>query len=131
MEADKVQDSQKLLQWMARKPDEVLEALDPAERRSVLAELHALADQAARVQSEEDLSRLSDAVHRIFARMPALLQEIDAAEPQSQPTRRKITFDYDEAAYRKSRYAQERAAQIRNSVVECRLRLERALRESS
>ena len=145
MEADEVQSSRKLLERMARKPEEVLEALDPLERRSVLSELGVLADQAASVQSEEDLSRLSDAVHRLSARIPSLSQqEIGVAEPPRQPVRRKITFEYDEKAYRigshrdvkeddearKRVYAMEHAAQIRNYVVECRLRLEKALQQN-
>jgi hypothetical protein len=145
VEADEVQSSRKLLERMARRPEEVLEALDPLERRSLLSELDVLADQAASVQSEEDLSRLSDAIHRLFARIPALSQqEVGVAEPPRQRVRRKITVDYDEKAYRidsyrdtkeddevrRRIYAMQHAAQIRNFVVESRLRLEKALQQN-
>ena len=50
---------------------------------------------------------------------------------REQPKVRKVTAAYDDAAYRERRYAQEWAAQLRNHVVECRLKLERVLQETT
>jgi hypothetical protein len=132
---ESVQASMTLLERMAEEPRAVLETLNPTEQERVITELGVLAERAAGVQAEADLLYVADAVHRMVEETPALgvllLPDevpVDAAQEQ-QPTTRKITATYDEAAYRKSRHAQERAAQIRNRVVECRQRLERALRE--
>ena len=118
---DSVRASMTLLEHMSEEPRTVLEALNPTEQERVITELGVLAEQA-------------DSVHRLVEEIPALgvlllpdEMRVNAAQEQG-PRTRKITKTYDERAYRKSRHAQERAAQIRNRVVECRQRLEKALR---
>ena len=123
-----------LLEQMSEEPGTVLEALNPTEQERVMTELGVLAERAAGVQAEADLLFVADSVHRLVEEIPALgvlllpdEMRVDAAQEQ-RPRTRKVTVNYDQAAYRKSRHAQERAAQIRNRVVECRQRLEKALR---
>ncbi len=133
---DAVRDSMALLErMMAQKPETVLGALEPAEREKVIAELRVLANQAAGVQAKMDLLYVTSAVHRLVRGTPGLAslllpQEARLTVAPEQPKRRKVTADYDERVYRKSQYAQDRAAEIRNHVVTCRERLERALREA-
>ena len=131
---DSVRASMTLLEHMSEEPRTVLEALNPTEQERVITELGVLAEQAAGVQAEADLLYVADSVHRLVEEIPALgvlllpdEMRVNAAQEQG-PRTRKITKTYDERAYRKSRHAQERAAQIRNRVVECRQRLEKALR---
>ena len=128
-----VRESMAMLERMSEAPETVLEALDPAHRDRVITRLGVLADRAAGVQAEADLMYVAGAVRRLVEETPALAAWLMPGETgeaaQAGPRRRKITFGYDQAAYRKSRYAQEQAAQIRNHVVECRARLESALQE--
>lgn len=127
--------SMMLLEHMSEDPRAVLEALTPTEQQRVMTELGVLAERAAGVQAEADLLYVADAVQRLLEEIPALgvlllpdEMRVNAAQEQ-RPRTRKITATYDQTAYRKSRHAQERAAQIRNRVIECRQRLEKALRE--
>lgn len=134
--SEMVRDSQALLEQMSAEPEAVLEALDPAERSRVLKELRVLAEQTSEVEAEADLLYVADEVHRFVEETPALAtlllpSDMRVTAAQERPKTRKITADLDEKLYRKSRYAQEQAVQIRNRVVECRARLERALRDRS
>ncbi len=128
-----VRDSQVLLEQMTEEPEAVLEALQPAERTEVVAELHTLSERAARVQTEAELMEVADAVHRLVEETPALAalllpREIGATRVPKRRKTRKITVDNHKAAYSKDLHAQEHAARIRNRVVECRGQLEQALR---
>jgi len=101
-----------------------------------MGKLRALADRCAEVEDKEALRHATDAVHRLVGETPALgalllPRETSVTLPRERPTTRKVTFEYDQKAYRKSRYAQDRGAQIRNHVVVCRQKLESALQEYS
>jgi hypothetical protein len=132
--AETVRDSEVLLEQMTEKPEAVLEALDPEDGVRVMSNLHVLTSEAAKVRSEADLLYVANRLRRLVEGMPALaalflLSDPHATEARKRSKRRKITKAYYEAAQQESRHAQERAAQIRNHVVECRQNLGRALQE--
>ena len=129
-----VQRSVGLLQRMSDNPNEVVDVLDTAEREKVVKELGVLAERSAGVEDEADLLSVTDTLHRLLGETPALArlllaQNDEVTSPQKRPTTRRISFDYDREAYRKSTYAQRHAAQIHNYVVRCREALEQALLE--
>lgn len=127
-----VQSSIGLLQRMSEDPKVVLAALNPAERERVITKLGALADQSAGVVAEADLQDVINELYRLVEDTrdlnELLLSQGRRAKPaKKRPTTRKITFGYDKRAYDRPSYAQERAAQIRNYVVQCHERLVNAL----
>lgn len=127
-----MRNSQALLEQISGQPEAVLAALDPGERVRVVDELSALAERASGVQAEADLLYVAEAVHGLIEETPALAALLLPTETETRVDRgrlktRKLTRDYDDAAYRKSPRAQRQAAQIRNRVVECRQNLTRAL----
>lgn len=68
----RVEQSQTLLERMAREPEKVLEALEPAECREVTEELRMLSDRASTVRSGSELLELAIAVIRFVKQRPAL-----------------------------------------------------------
>jgi hypothetical protein len=123
-----------LLEKMAAKPHAVLDVLTLSDQEKIMDQLRVLTEEASGVEAEADLAYVIDKVHLLVAETPALAalllaQEVRMPVTQDQATTRKVTRKRDLEAYRKSRHAQERAAQIRNHVVECRRRLEQALLE--
>jgi hypothetical protein len=126
-----VSDSLILLEQMAENPEEVVEALAPAERESIVDILRALEGQSAGVRDEAELLALADAVNRLVEETPALAalllpEEMDVGAVQEE---RKITLEDYGADAPESQYVQEYAPQIRNHIVECRQELERQLHE--
>lgn len=131
--AETAQESEMLLEKMLKEPEAVLETLDPADRDKVVADLYELADRSEKVQSEADLMAVANKIWRLIESTPGLdtfLLEFSERPKSTASKRRKITAAYHERSRRESQYAQERAAQIRNRIIECRQNLERALQET-
>jgi hypothetical protein len=102
-----VRNSQALLEQISGQPEAVLAALDPGERVRVVDELSALAERASGVQAEADLLYVAEAVHGLIEETPALAALLLPTETETRVNRgrlktRKLTRDYDDAAYRKS-----------------------------
>ena len=132
--AETVQDSEVLLKHLTEEPEVVVEALTLEERARVVSDLHVLADKAAEVRSEADLLYVANAVWLLVKETPTLAalllpQDAYATETRNRRKRRKVSRAHHEAVQRESRHAQERAAQIRNHIVESHQKLVQALRE--
>jgi len=128
-----VEDARILLEQMSESPDTVLTSLDQAEQSTVIAALAGLADRAAAVQTEAELLTVAEAMHRLVEDTPALRalllpseEEVAAARAQ-----RTITLADHRATTNTNAHVHAHAAQIRNTMVECRQRLEQALREQT
>jgi hypothetical protein len=152
-----VRDGIRLLEQIARNPEDVVEALAPAEGKRTVEKLCVLEEQSAGVQNEAELLALADAVNRLIEETPALaalllpdemdvgtaqevrkitLEDYAADAPESPYVQgysaqevRKITLESYGTGAPESRYVQEYVPQIRNHIVECRKELERQLRE--
>jgi hypothetical protein len=99
----------------------------------VVSHLHVISGKTVEVRSEADLLYVANTVWRLVKETPALSalllpQDAYATEARNRRKRRKVSRADHEAAQRESRYAQERAAQIRNHIVECHQKLAQALR---
>src|SRR5829696_4654684 len=133
--AETVRQSEAVLKRMTEDSEVILMSLNPEERVRVVSVLDALDREAAGVRSEADLLYVANTVRRLVERTPPLAtlllpQDSYAMGTRDPRIRRKVTRAQHEAAQRESPYAQKRAAQIRNHVVECRQSLERALQET-
>lgn len=134
--AERVRESQMLLEQITWDPKVVLWSLSRKELERLVKELGVLDDKAASVRTEADLLAVTDAIDRLARKIPTPVRPLPPREtgvtevPKRRRTR-KITVTDHEAAYRKSLYAQEYAAHIRNRVVECRQELEQTLQEIS
>lgn len=122
-----------LLEQMSEDPNEILQVLEEAEQLAMMKELDVLAARAATVQSSADLLQLVDAIHRLVEDRPGLKALLlpdgtDVAEEQSQRT---VTMGDQQATMELNAYAQQRAPQIHNTVIECRAQLEAALQKTS
>lgn len=121
-----VRNSELLLKQLAEEPETVLKALSTAERTGVVSILQDLSIEAAEARSEADLLYVANRVRRLVEKTPALAAQLSL--PNLYPTRRRgVSASNHQAEQRESRYAQERAAQIRNHIVECQQRLSQAL----
>jgi hypothetical protein len=121
-----VRGAEALLEQIVEEPDEVLVALDQAGRDRVLEQRGALADQAARVRDDADLLELADAIHRLAEETPALrslLLEEAGLDLGAERAQREVTLADHRATGRQSVYSQQRAAQLQNSVIQCRAQL--------
>jgi len=119
-----------LLSQMSEYPNEVLKELNKVEQGEVVKALETLGEQAATMQSDEDLLKLTIAIYGLVedqAGLRALLlpEGSDAGEGQAQ--RYVPLIDQLEATGQQT-YAQRYAPQIRNAVIECHTQLEAALR---
>lgn len=118
-----------LLEQIAEEPEAILRLLQPAERDAVMAELRRLEVQAESVASEESILDVSMGVHELVSMSPSLrrtlLPSIDIDSPQ-----RQITVMAHQATAERREHVQRQAAQIRNRMLECRKKLEEALREA-
>jgi len=130
MEADSViQSAEIVIRQMTDNPEEVLAALAPAERALLMEELGRLSARAAAVTSEAGLVALADAICRLVEDSPALRPlffeagfDVDKAQ-----ARRKVSLAEHEALTGADQYTQARAIQVKNSVIECRDQLQKAL----
>ena len=119
-----------LLSQMSEYPNEVLKELNEVEQGEVIKALEALDEQAAAVQSDDNLLKLTVAIYRLVkdqAGLRALLlpEGSDAGEGQAQ---RYVPLIDNLAATGQQTYVQMYAPQIRNAVIECHTQLEAALR---
>ena len=119
-----------LLEQMGEDPNEILQVLDEAEQSAMMKDLDKLA--ARTVQSSADLLKLVDAIHRLVEDRPGLKalllpEGTDIAEERAQRT---VTIEDQQATTELNAYAQQRAAQIHNTVIKCRKQLEAALQKS-
>jgi hypothetical protein len=122
-----------LLEQMSEYPNEILQVLDKAERSVVMREMDLLAERAATIQSSDALLSLVDAIYRLVEDQPGLkallLPEVtDVAEKRAQRT---VTMADQLATTDLNAYAQQRAPQIRNAVIEVRAQLEAALQKNT
>jgi hypothetical protein len=120
-----------LLEQMSEDPIEILQVLDEAERSAVMKELNVLAERAATLQSGADMLSLVDAIHRLVEDRPGLKalllpEGTDVAQERAQRT---VTLADQQAAMEFNAYAQQRAPQIRNTIITCRTQLEAALQK--
>jgi CHAT domain-containing protein/tetratricopeptide (TPR) repeat protein len=127
---DIVKGSLDLLEQMTENPDEVRAALDPEERKRVVAELHDLESRAAGVQTNKDLLTLADAVHQLVESTPALAdlllpEEVDAATEQE----KRWFYIEDPKPSCEALHIQENTTLILNEVHELRWNLEESARE--
>src|SRR5215213_6489163 len=137
MSADEmVRSSLTLLEQMIEEPEAVLEALGPADRNRINAQLSELANQATEVRTEGELMDVAGGFHRLIGETPELANLLQSNgfgsrwAPKRRPTR-SISEEQHRNAYRKSQYVREHAARLRNRMVECREVLESVLRETS
>jgi hypothetical protein len=120
-----------LLEQMSEDPNEILKVLNEAEQSAVMQDLNVLAEQAATIQSGADLLSLVDTIHRLVEDRPGLKalllpEGIDVEQEQSQRT---VTLGDQQVTTELDAYAQQRAPQIHNTVIECRTQLEAALQK--
>jgi hypothetical protein len=122
-----------LLLQMSVDAKDVVQVLDEAERSSFIKQLGVLYEQAAAVQSDADLSNLIDAIHRLVEDRPALVSLLlpEGNDAIQQSPLRSVSMADHLATVEPNAYAQARAPQIRNVVIECRTQLEAALQEAS
>jgi hypothetical protein len=122
-----------LLLQMSEDPIEVVQVLDEAVRSSFIKELGVLGKQAAAIQSGADLSNLIDAIHRLVEDRPALVSLLlpEGNDATQQSPLRSVSMADHLATVEPNAYAQARAPQIHNAIIECRTQLEAALQEAS
>ena len=121
-----------LLEQMSKYPQEDRKNLDEAHQDAVMKELDVLAKQAATVQNDADLLSLADAIHRLVEDQPGLrlLLLPDGTDVATQRSQRAVTMADHLAATGQNTYAQERAPQMRNAVIEARTQLEAVLKRT-
>ena len=112
---------------------DAVQVLDEAERSSFIKELGVQYEQAAALQSDADLSNLIDAIHRMVEDRPALVSLLlsQGHDATQQSPLRSVSMADHLATVEPNAYAQARAPQIRNAIIECRTQLEAALQEAS
>ena len=122
-----------LLEQMSEDPNEVLGVLDETEQSAVMKELGILAEQAETIQSAADLLSLTDAIHCLVEDRPGLggLLLPEGSDVEDERSQRTVTMADQLATTELNAYAQKRAPQIRNAVIECRARLEAALQNNA
>lgn len=122
-----------LLEQMSEDPNEILQVMDEAEQATVMKELRVLAERAATIQSAADLLSLTDAIHRLVEDRPGLgaLLLPEGTDVSQERSQRIVTIADQQATTELNAYAQQRAPQIRNAVIECRTQLEAALQKTA
>ena len=122
-----------LLLQMSEDAKDAVQVLDEAERSSFIKELGVQYEQAAAIQSDADLSNLIDAIHRMVEDRPALVSLLlsQGNDATQQSPLRSVSMADHLATVESNAYAQARAPQIRNAIIECRTQLEAALQEAS
>ena len=120
-----------LLEQMSEDPNEILQVMDEAEQSAMMQDLDMLAERAATIQNGADLLSLVDAIYHLVEDQPGLkalllLEGTDVEEEQSQRT---VTLGDQQATIELNAYAQQRAPQIHNTVIECRAQLKAALQK--
>jgi hypothetical protein len=120
-----------LLDQMSEDPNGVLGLLDTADEGIIISKLGALAEQADVAQNDTDLLKVVDAFYRLVEDRPKLgakflPEETNVAEERTQRT---VTLEMLLATTGQDTYAQQRAPQMRNALLECRAQLEAALQE--
>lgn len=128
-----VQDAELLLKQMKGLPKSVLAAVPLAGRSDFIAAMDALTDRADKVQTEEDLLALADAIHRLVEEMPQLRALLLPDGRNVAPTHvpRQVTPEDHEKTSGKNEHVQARAVQIRNSVIDCSKTLKEVLRQET
>jgi hypothetical protein len=128
-----VQDAELLLKQMKGLPKRVLAAVPLARRSDFIAAIDALTENANEVQTEEDLLSLADGIHRLVegeSELQALLLP-DGRNVAPTEVARQVTPEDHQKTSGKNEYAQKRAAQIRNSVIDCSNTLKEVLRRET
>jgi len=122
-----------LLLQLSEDAKDVVQVLDEAERSSFIKELGVQYEQAAAIQSDADLSNLIDAIHRLVEDRPALVSLLlpEGNDATQQSPLRSVSMADHLATVEPNAYAQARAPQIRNAIIDCRTQLEAALQEAS
>ena len=121
-----------LLLQISEESKEVIRVVDGSELSSMIKELNVLSEQTAAIQNDTDLFKVIDAIQCLVEDRPALaslLLSVDADATQQIPIR-SVSMADQLATVEPNAYAQARAPQIRNAVIECRAQLEAALQES-
>lgn len=111
-----------LLAQMAQDPDVLLAPLDRAERAAVAGTLRDLSAQAAAVQTDAELVKLADAVHRLIEDTPGLRSRLLEGAPtdvEAQREQRKGKLSDVAAAADQGQWFQDRAAQLKNTMDVC------------
>ncbi len=120
-----------LLEQMSEDPNEILKVLDEAEQFAVMQDLDVLAERAATIQSGADLLSLVDAIYRLVEGRPELRALLlpEGTDVEQEQSQRTVTMGDQQATTDLNAYAQSRAPQIHNTVIECRTQLEAALQK--
>lgn len=132
MEAESLIHSAELvIQQMTDYPREVLRALQPDQRAYLIEQLAGFKTRAELVRSSPELVALADSICRLVEDLPALRSlffepQFDVAQAQ---LKRKLSLTDQAMAAGAGQYTQTRAIQIRNTVLECRDELQKALGE--
>ena len=118
-----------ILVQMGDYPDEILKSLPKNERRRLIGELDELSDCAASIQTQTDMLEFAESLFQVVERSPMLSDLLleTGSGPNGGRVLRKITFADFQANEEDDSYVQERASQIRNTVLECRDQLVKAL----
>jgi hypothetical protein len=97
-----------------------------------MRDLDMLAERAANVQSDADLLGVVDAIHRLVEDQPGLRSLLlpEGTDVATERSQRTITMADHLAATGQNTYAQERAPQMRNAVIEARAHLEAVLKRT-
>lgn len=122
-----------LLLQMSEDAKDAVQVLDEADRSFFIKELGVQYEQAAAIQSDADLSNLIDAIHHLVEDRPALVSLLlsQGNDATQQSPLRSVSMADHLATVEPNAYAQARAPQIRNAIIECRTQLEAALQEAS
>ncbi len=122
-----------LLEQMSEYPNEILQVLDEAEHFSVMQDLDVLAERAATIQSGADLLSLVDAIYRLVEGRPGLKALLlpEGTDVEQEQSQRIVTLGDQQATTELNAYAQQRAPQIHNTVINCRTQLAAALQKKA
>lgn len=120
-----------LLEQMSEDPNEILQVLDEAEQSAVMKDLDVLSERAATIQDGADLLSLVDAIYRLVEDRPGLeaLLLPEGTDVEEEQFQRTVTLGDQQATMELNAYAQQRAPQIHNAVIECRAQLKAALQK--
>ena len=132
MEAESIiQSAEMVIQQITDNPQEILAVLTPGERANLIEKLGSFSTHAAVLSTLPELVEMADSICRMVENHPALRPlffeaQFDVNKAQ---LRRKISLADHQAITGADQYTQARAIQVKNSVLECRDQLQKALGE--
>jgi hypothetical protein len=132
MEAESmIQSAEMVIQQITDNPEEILAVLKPGERANLIEEVGSFSSRAAVLSTWSELVEIADSICRMVEDHPALRPlffeaQFDVNKAQLS---RKISLADHQAITGADQYRQARAIQVKNSILDCRDQLQKALGE--